>query len=189
MKVEASSSSSGGGPSVALEFAAAVLVRRAGFAPGSRIDPSMSLRHSVEGDIRNGRQFHGRSPIGARVVVRYDRTAAPNSSVVHHVARLPRKHPDLPRVVRSIVLYNPGRPAAKRRTFFTRTFVDCDPSGRLVHVGGRVQGTRTTWSADPISPIARQRDDGHTVSLNSWCHGYRSQYEQGIIEATAGGSG
>jgi hypothetical protein len=50
------------GPSEALESAAAVLVRRAGFAPSPCINPSMSLRHSVEGDVCDGRQFHDRGP-------------------------------------------------------------------------------------------------------------------------------
>src|SRR5262249_4783574 len=63
------------GPPGALEFAAAVLLRRAGFAPGPYINPSMSLRHSVDRDVRDGRQFHGRSFLRAGVVVRYDQTA------------------------------------------------------------------------------------------------------------------
>jgi hypothetical protein len=61
------------GPSEALESSAAVLVGRAGFAPGPCINPSMSLRYSVEGDVRDGREFHGRSILRAGVVVRYDR--------------------------------------------------------------------------------------------------------------------
>src|SRR5206468_3053228 len=50
--------------SEALESAAAALVGRVGrvgFAPGPFIDPSMSLGHSVDGDVRDGRQFHDRS--------------------------------------------------------------------------------------------------------------------------------
>jgi hypothetical protein len=59
-------------PPEAPESAAAVLLRRAGFAPGPFIDPSMSLRHSVDGDVGDGRQFHGRSFLHAGVVVRYE---------------------------------------------------------------------------------------------------------------------
>jgi hypothetical protein len=39
------------GPSAALESAPAVLVR-----------PAESLHHSIDGDVRDGRQFHGRPP-------------------------------------------------------------------------------------------------------------------------------
>jgi hypothetical protein len=55
-------------------------------SPGPRINPSMSLRRSVDGDVRDGRQFHGRSSLRAGVVLRYDPTAAPISSVVHSSA-------------------------------------------------------------------------------------------------------
>src|SRR5438094_4458631 len=59
------------GPSAALEPAPAVLIR-----------PAESLHHSVDGDVRDGRQFHGRRSLLAEfVVVRYGRTAAPISSV------------------------------------------------------------------------------------------------------------
>lgn len=68
------------GPSVALESAGAAAVRRAGLAPGVRIDPSVSLRHSVEGDVRDSGQFHDRSFLHAGVVVRDDRAATPISS-------------------------------------------------------------------------------------------------------------
>src|ERR1700704_2791546 len=46
------------GPSAALEYAALVLVRPAG-----------PLNHSVNGDLRGGRQFHGRSSLLAEFVV------------------------------------------------------------------------------------------------------------------------
>src|SRR5215211_3194388 len=45
----------------------------------------MPLRHSVEGDVRDGRQFHGHRSLRACGVVQYDRTAA-ISSVVHSSA-------------------------------------------------------------------------------------------------------
>src|SRR5439155_24522856 len=60
------------GPSAALESAPAVLVR-----------PAEALHHAVDRDVRGGRQFHGRrSLLVGLVVVRYDRTAAPISSVM-----------------------------------------------------------------------------------------------------------
>src|SRR5437879_10973201 len=46
------------GPSAALEYAALVLVRPAG-----------PLHHSVNGDLRGGRQFHGRSSLLVEFVV------------------------------------------------------------------------------------------------------------------------
>src|SRR5206468_6640990 len=65
------------GPSAALESAAAVLIR-----------PAESLHHSVDGDVRDGRQFHGRSSLLAEfVVVRFDRTGAPISSVAAESVR------------------------------------------------------------------------------------------------------
>src|SRR6266511_3830674 len=46
----------------------------------------MPLRHSVEGNVRDGRQFHGHRSLRACGVVQYDRTAAAISSVVHSSA-------------------------------------------------------------------------------------------------------
>jgi hypothetical protein len=46
------------GPSAALEYAALVLVRPAG-----------PLHHSVNGDLRGGRQFHRRSSVLGEFVV------------------------------------------------------------------------------------------------------------------------
>src|SRR4029453_18315863 len=43
------------GPSAALESAPAVLIR-----------PAESLHHSIDGDVRDGRQFHGRMSLLAR---------------------------------------------------------------------------------------------------------------------------
>src|SRR5439155_25104223 len=71
------------GPSAALESAPAVLIR-----------PAESLHHSVDGDVRDGRQFHGRSSLLAEfVVVRFDRTAAPISSVAAESVRPIIPHP------------------------------------------------------------------------------------------------
>jgi len=46
------------GPSAALETAPAVLIR-----------PAEALHHSIDGDVRDGRQFHGRSSLHAEFVV------------------------------------------------------------------------------------------------------------------------
>lgn len=59
------------GPSAALESAAAVLVR-----------PAESLHHSVDRDVRDGRQFHGRSSLVAGFVVRRDRPPGPQKLIV-----------------------------------------------------------------------------------------------------------
>jgi hypothetical protein len=54
----------------------------AGLAWCPCLNPSMPLRHSVEGDVRDGRQFHGHRSLRACGVVQFDRTAAAISSVV-----------------------------------------------------------------------------------------------------------
>jgi hypothetical protein len=59
-------------PSAALESTPAVLIR-----------PAESLHHSIDRDVRDGRQFHRRSSLRVGLVaVRYDRTAPPNLSVI-----------------------------------------------------------------------------------------------------------
>src|SRR5437867_5655931 len=59
------------GPSAALEPAPAVLIR-----------PAESLHDSIDGDVRDGRQLHGRSSLSRWPCRRtIDRTAAPTSSV------------------------------------------------------------------------------------------------------------
>src|ERR671933_697529 len=63
------------GPSAALEPDPAVLIRRA----------AVSLHHSIDGDLRHGRQLHGRGSLLVGDRFRYDRTTAPDSSV--HRAR------------------------------------------------------------------------------------------------------
>src|SRR5215216_1250848 len=58
------------GPSAALEPAPSVLIRC----------PAVSLHHAIDGDLRLGRQLHGRGPLlVVLITVRYDRTTAPNS--------------------------------------------------------------------------------------------------------------
>ena len=61
------------GPSAALEPVPAVLVRRA----------AVSLHHAINGDLRLGRQLHGRGFLRVGLItVRYDPTTAPNSSPI-----------------------------------------------------------------------------------------------------------
>src|SRR3954471_2898344 len=60
-------------PSAALEPVPAVLIRRA----------AVSLHHAIDGDLRLGRQLHGRgSLLVALITVPYDRAPMPNSSVM-----------------------------------------------------------------------------------------------------------
>src|SRR5206468_12047917 len=59
------------GPSAALEAAPAVLIR-----------PAESLHDSIDGDVRDGRHFHGRSSLSRWALSStIDGTAAPTSSV------------------------------------------------------------------------------------------------------------
>src|SRR5215207_11073841 len=61
------------GPSAALEPAPSVLIRC----------PAVPLHHAIDGDLRLGRQLHGRGPLlVVLITVRYDRITAPNSSVI-----------------------------------------------------------------------------------------------------------
>src|SRR5947199_4124957 len=82
-------------PSAALESAPAVLVR-----------PAESLHHPVDGDHREGRQFHGRSSLlvlAEVVVIRFCRTAAPISSVRESV------RPSIPHPPRTSAMSSPER--------------------------------------------------------------------------------
>src|SRR5262249_38170200 len=63
------------GPSASLESAAAVLIR-----------PAVSLHHSIDGDLRDGRQFHDRGSLllGGALVGRPLTPATKTSALIRH---------------------------------------------------------------------------------------------------------